>query len=1144
MFMKRLLATLLSVYCGLVSADDTELFVSDVSAENGIRPQVLIIFDNSGSMSTEEIVTSTPYDSSIDYTNGSNSNKIYWSTSSTIPSPSSSQYLYVNENNCNASIDPLERTGIYNGNVHRWSSYSQIWKKLSSNSGSIFDCKEDVTNLDPSNPGTNNGSGYPKDGNTGPYSSVTGPNAFYNYSVTLYSANYVYWSQNNDATEMSRLEIAQRAIVNLIESAPSVDFGLLVFNHNDGDSHDDKNGGRIVDKVMLRDSDESQALINKINDLDAETWTPLCESMYEAYRYYTGGGVYFGNDESGATPGRDTRADSNGVYLSPFKTCQEEAYIILMTDGQPTYDGAANAKILALTGNGAVEGSYMPSLTEWMSTTDIDNDADNGIQHIKTYTIGFGQDAVDDAGRLLAATALRGGGEYYPAANAADLQSAFQETILDILNSASSLSSPAISSNNFDRTRSLDSIYYSMFLPSDLPVWQGNIKKLTINSEGILVDRLGQAAIDEEGNIKETASTYWGGSGDGNTVTEGGVSAMLDAVTSRNVLSNIDGSTLKEPNIANLKAFYGVSTDADVAAELNLQESELANTLSWLVGIDVDDEDADNSTTDYRRGIFADPLHSQPLGITYTEDDKNIVRLLVGTNAGFLHMFTDNEGNGSDSVTENWAFIPEELLAAGASLRNAEPSGEHQYGMDLSPIAIKVLDTDGSISQIIAVVGMRRGGSSYYAIDITSPDSPSLLWKIDADNDDFSGLAQTWSVPVSGTFAYKSGGQTVVTPGLVFGAGYDTKKDNCIPSETETCDDVAGRGIFIVNALTGSKIWSTGNETCDEDDTHCMRDSIPSEIGLLDSDSDGYVDRLYSGDTGGNIWRMDLVGTDTSKWTTVKIAALGGDSATEDRRFFAPPVIVRTYKNDVTKVDTDSFTYSSVPYDGLLIGSGDRTRPASSIDVNNYYFSVQDYVVAPVLFGETGYLAKPTPKTIADLYSIDSDPIGSYSGEQVLNVHAELSDYSGWKYALAGIGEKSLGQGSVLEGASYFTSFVPNSTVNIDCGVGDFGVGWLYAVDLHTGEKVLSDHYDSDDSDGSDLVAKIEIGARVPDNLVAHSGLGTQGESVMRLLGVGQGQQQTVYNEETGEEETVYMGTMDTDADMMPRRIYSYFKEH
>ncbi|MCP5077325.1 MAG: hypothetical protein GY951_04630 [Psychromonas sp.] len=1137
MFIKRLLATLLCSYCALISADDTELFVSDVSAQNGIRPQVLIIFDNSGSMRSAEEVVAEPYNSSQDYNAGSNSNRIYWTkVGGDIPSSGSDQYFTVDKNNCNSSVALLASEGVYNGNVRRWVPRNKAsrssWKPLSENKGSLFECKEDMLKADPANPATPSDTGYPQNGRTGPYISTVNNVFSGRDAVTLYSANYVYWNKNSGSVSKSRLDIAKEAIASLIKSTPSVDFGLEIFNYNVGDSSSDKNGARIIDKVMLRDTSSSQDLIDKINNLNAETWTPLCESMYEAYRYYAGKGVYFGNDDSSASPGRDTTAETDGVYISPFKNCQERAYIILMTDGEPTKDGAANSLVASLTGKGKVEGSYMPSLTEWMNSEDIDGNADNGAQHITTYTIGFGQNAIDDAGRLLGETAVRGGGEYYPATNASALQKAFQATILDILNSSSSLSSPAIANNNFDRTRSLDSVYYSMFMPSNLPVWQGNIKKLTMNSSGILVDRLGSPAINADGNIKDTASTYWGGDEDGNSVAEGGVAAMLSDATSRNIFSNINGTTLKEPNIANLKAYYSLTSDTDLESQLGLEASSLAESLNWLKGLDVDDQNDNSSVTDYRSDIFGDPLHSKPLAITYSESGSNVVRLLVGTNAGFLHMFTDN----GDTVTESWAFIPEELLNFGLSLRDASSSSDHQYGIDLSPIAIKVIEGNGSVSKIIAVVGMRRGGGSYYAIDITNPDLPKLAWKIDSSTSGFGELAQTWSMPSIGLFSYNVGSTATVGPGLVFGAGYDTNKDTCTPSTSESCNDVTGRGVYIVNALTGGKIWSVDGANCATDDQHCMRDSIPSQVGLLDADSDGFVDRIYTGDTGGNVWRMDLAGVDTSKWSTIKVATLASDSNTEDRRFFTAPVIVRTYENNVTKTN-DVFTYEKIPYDGILIGSGDRAHPASSTDVNDYYFSLHDYAISPTLFGVTGFPTKPTPNTISDLYSIEGDPVGNYSGSQILNVYADLSSYKGWKYSFTGLGEKSLGQGAVLEGAAYFTSFVPNSTVNIGCGVGDLGLGWLYAIDLHSGESRFK-------NDKEEAVAKIDIGSRVPDSLVIHAGVDDQEKSVIRLLGVGQGDKEVIYNEETKQEEVVYKGTVDTNTDMMPRRIYSYFKEN
>lgn len=1123
-----------------VMADDTELFVSDVSSQYGIKPQVLIIFDNSGSMKSSEQIVAEPYDSSVNYIpddKSSRSNRIYWSSNAgEIPSSDSSNYFLTTDNNCQASLSSLSANGLYNGNVRHWvenknQAKKSSWKKLNSGNGTWVDCKEDLQNSDPSNPASPSNPGYTKDGKNGPYTTSENSEFSGDDAVTLYSANYIYWNETSGNTSKSRLLIAKEAIEQLIRATPSVDFGLAIFNQNGGDGSSDKNGGRIVNKIQSRDDNSKQELINMINNLNAETWTPLCETMYEAYRYFGGHGVYYGNDNDSATPARDTTAELSGEYISPFVSCQERAYIILMTDGEPTNDGHANSTIATLTGEGPIEGSYMPTLTQWMNTNDIDGNSANGNQYISTYTIGFGQTAVDDAGALLSKTAELGGGEYYPAASADSLQQAFQATIFNILSSSSSLSSPAIANNNFDRTRSLDYVYYSMFLPSHKSIWEGNIKKLVMNNQGILVDRNGDPAIDDEGNIIDTASTYWGGVEDGNTVTEGGVAAMLNAVSSRKVLSNIDATSLKEPNATNLKTYYGLSDDSALATQLEVEEGDLPESLSWLVGIDVDDENGDGSTTDYRSDIFADPLHSKPLAITYTEGSNQVVRLLVGTNAGFLHMFTDH----GDTVSENWAFIPEELLNSGLGLRFDSGSSEHHYGMDLSPIAIKTY-TSGELDKIIAIVGMRRGGTSYFALDITDADNPSLLWKIDSATTGFNELAQTWSIPSAGMFSYKDGSVEKTAPGIVFGAGYDTNKDNCTPSDSETCEDDTGRGVYVVNALTGDLIWSVEGGSCADGDKHCLTDSIPSQVSLLDSDSDNYIDRIYVGDTAANMWRMDLVGTDTSKWSHIKLAQLGGDTEVTNRKIFTAPVVVQTYEFNVSVGEDSQYIYKKIPYDGVLFGTGDRSRPASDTTTQDNFYALHDYTISPTLYGETGYPSKPDPMTDSDFYDITSDPAAGLSDEQLITFYTQLTSLSGWKYQFADDGEKSLGKGTVINGTVYFTSFVPNSVVNITCGVSDLGIGWLYGVDLHTGSPSFQAE------DGTAMIRR-DIGSRVPDSLVIHSGEDTEGNSAIRLLGVGQGDTTIIVDEVTQEEETVYTGTVDTDTDMMPRRIYSFFEE-
>jgi len=80
-----------------------------------------------------------------------------------------------------------------------------------------------------------------------------------------------------------------------------------------------------------------------------------------------------------------------------------------------------------------------------------------------------------------------------------------------------------VATNNFDRTNTLDSVYYAMFQPDRGPRWGGNIKKLKVTINGI-EDQNKVLALESNGNIKETATTFWtAGAADGNKVSAGGL---------------------------------------------------------------------------------------------------------------------------------------------------------------------------------------------------------------------------------------------------------------------------------------------------------------------------------------------------------------------------------------------------------------------------------------------------------------------------------------------------------------------------------------------------------------------------------------------------------------------------------------------
>ena len=85
------------------------------------------------------------------------------------------------------------------------------------------------------------------------------------------------------------------------------------------------------------------------------------------------------------------------------------------------------------------------------------------------------------------------------------------------------------------------------------------------------------------------------------------------------------------------------------------------------------------------------------------------------------------------------------------------------------------------------------------------------------------------------------------------------------------------------------------------------KNSIAATVTTLDSDYDGYVDRIYAADTGGSVWRVDMPDTTKSNWTHFEFAKLSGVTNALDRRFFYKPMIARTM------FSVSGFPHSEIP---------------------------------------------------------------------------------------------------------------------------------------------------------------------------------------------------------------------------------------
>lgn len=1174
-----------SLVFGITStrADDTELFIYDFNKAGDFRPKVLLIFDNSGSMADtmeqikEVYNPATVYPALSNDPDSNNSKKyIYFSTDGSIPAINTSRRFSDKLNACATSKTPLSNIGYFQSQM--W-SYEVTngnppgrgrgeWNSLSGdqeNNINLVDCKQDITASNPANPYSGSwtvGAGYPVDKDStrsGEWFYTANKNNAVNASntaVTIYSANYIRWYHGPTGySEESRLRIAKDAVKGLISSTPGVDFGLAVFNRN---NDTDNNGGRIVRDILgsevtlANGKTGEQDLLDRVEALTASTNTPLCETLREAYQFFGGKTVVYGLQGSP----RDTTAESpTGTYEAPYDNCSNNGYVIYITDGEPTQDTSSDTFVQGLINTlstdekaayGTVvsygsgrnrENSYLAALAGYMKHKDV-NAVSPGTQTVTTFTVGFGDEAISGAGNLLAETARRGGGEYYPATDASALTDALKASLLAILRINTSLVSPAIASNNFDRTRSLNNIYYAMFEPDDGPRWRGNLKKLVFSPDGYVADSRGLPAIKFDGTIIDSAQTFWSSGRDGNKVAEGGAQEMLAEKSTRSlyVINNAQ-SRLDALTKANL-----VTQAGSEAALMTFMQAgsttELDSLIDWTKGLDVDDEDFDTSTL-IRAHIMGDPLHSRPLVLNYGPQSGNPadapdLRILFGTNAGFLHMFKDM----GSTIDESWAAIPYEFLPNQRALRINAESADHIYGVDSSPVAlIKDANRNGVLKSsendfVWVFTGLRSGGKAYYAFDISSPNTPTLKWRLNSQTTGFSELGLTWSVP---EVAFVPG---VTTPVLIFAGGYDVNKS----AQGLGANDSTGRGIYIVNAETGALVFSATPAATSTTNLQVtgMADSMPGSVATLDSDGDGKTDRIYAGDTGGNIWRMDLPNATKSDWRVFKFASLGSDSTqAADRRFFTQPIVVRTINKEVTRTVVGGntvYSYQDRPFDAVLIGSGDRNRPSSEATVRNGYFMLRDYDVMP---RATTAQAR-NPILITDLYDVTSDPLSAQTtSDDVLATKAGITTAKGWVNWLNEPGEKSMGAGVVLQGKLYFTSFLPQVQSFQQCTIQSIGAARQYMVDMHYGSSFRY----VVDLDGNETPERyVEVQNKVADDLVVHAG----DDAKVRIIGGGVGEEVILKDEGNGEPERCTgvgecnQGAEEAEMDMSPKKIYLY----
>jgi len=221
-----------------------------------------------------------------------------------------------------------------------------------------------------------------------------------------------------------------------------------------------------------------------------------------------------------------------------------------------------------------------------------------------------------------------------------------------------------------------------------------------------------------------------------------------------------------------------------------------------------------------------------------------------------------------------------------------------------------------------------------------------------------------------------------------------------------------------------------------------MRDSIPSSLTMGDTNGDGYADRIVVGDTGGNVWRADIGGDDTSRWKVTLLASVGRHAAATpsiatDRRFFHRPDLVPS---------KDQYGL----FDGVVIGSGNRANPLDKGGATtDFMYMIKDRATAVGTGTNSGL-------THVDFGDVTSNCLQT-DGGCVVNLA------NGWRLRMEEPGEKVLATPLTVTGKTFFTSYMPNSGTGATACSPSEGAGRLYAVSFQNATAVMN--YDTSDDD-------------------------------------------------------------------------------
>lgn len=472
--------------------------------------------------------------------------------------------------------------------------------------------------------------------------------------------------------------------------------------------------------------------------------------------------------------------------------------------------------------------------------------------------------------------------------------------------------------------------------------------------------------------------------------------------------------------------------------------AEGANLVKYLRG-QYSHEDRDTNLDDdrvFRRrtAVMGDTLESTPTfmgkpvfsypypGYTTFKSDQssnavvNAGTVYIGANDGMMHAFSAENG------VERWAYIPSMVMPNLWKLADFNYSTSHINLVNGTPVVTDVCTANCNVAstavwKTILVGGLNAGGRGYYALDVTNPNSPTLLWELTTTagsgsvQDDDIGFS--FGQPV---VTRKSDGTWVV----LVTSGYN----NTSPGD--------GKGyLYVLNAATGaiiSKISTNVGDTA----TPSGLAKIAGYNVEIGGNAVGYV---YGGDLQGNIWRFDVNSSTAATVGTgsvFKFATLYSDTAgTNPQPITTTPILGKIAGSRVVFVGT-----------GKYLEVADLTNTQKQT-----IYAIKDDGSSSTLINPRTTLVQQTMTNNTDANNLDTRVVTSASPVNFFTGR-------GWFVDLPVTGERVNIEGKLNLGALQFPTTVPSTTA---CSPGGYSYNnfFDFATGASLGNGIVSTKYDS-----------------------------------------------------------------------------------